>query len=124
MSIFERIFDNARAQIGSFYHAGEDFDFDAFDTLFENEEFQQEFQEEQQSHQNDFNKELADCYATLEIPFGSGLEITRNAWKTMMKKYHPDKHSNNPEKLELATKISVEVTASYKFIENYLKNKK
>ena len=67
---------------------------------------------------------LARCYANLEIPYGSGLEEARRAWKRMLKKYHPDLHARDPEKRRVANQLTAELTKAYREIEGDLKNKK
>ncbi len=60
---------------------------------------------------------LAQFYANLEISYGSDVETARRAWKTMMKKYHPDLHGNDPERQRVATILTQELTAAYRAIE-------
>jgi DnaJ like chaperone protein len=59
------------------------------------------------------NDDLAKNYANLEIPYGSDLQTAKKAWKKMLKKYHPDLHSRDPEKLETATRLTQGLTKAY-----------
>lgn len=61
----------------------------------------------------DVDQELARYYANLEIPYGSDLNTVRNAWKSMMKKYHPDLHGADPDKRRLAGELTSELTRAY-----------
>lgn len=64
--------------------------------------------------------ELAKYYANLEVPDGSDLETVRRAWKQLVRKYHPDLHSGNPEKQEIANKLVQELNHAYKELEKRL----
>lgn len=60
---------------------------------------------------------LAQYYANLEIPQGSDLRTARRAWKRMMKQYHPDLHSGDPERVKLANELSAKLTEAYRALE-------
>lgn len=66
------------------------------------------------------HKSIRDYYANLEVPYGSDLETVKESYRTLMRKYHPDKHVNDPETEKLATELSQELTRAYKAIESYL----
>jgi len=63
---------------------------------------------------------LAQWYSNLEIPYGSDLKSTKQAWRSLMKRYHPDLHSNDPEKKEIATELTRKLTEAYEGIEQSL----
>ena len=42
--------------------------------------------------------QLTELYSNLEMPSGSNLATVRTAWKRLLRKYHPDLHSKDPEK--------------------------
>jgi DnaJ-domain-containing protein 1 len=71
----------------------------------------------------DFDPELQTCYAMLEIPYGSNLEKTRAAWRRLLKKYHPDLYSSDPEKGATAQEISQQLNAAFDKIRNALQAK-
>ena len=50
--------------------------------------------------------ELARCYANLELPYGAGIEAVREARRRLLKRYHPDLHSTDPEKKRTATQLA------------------
>ncbi len=51
------------------------------------------------------NPELARYYANLELPYGADLAQVNEAWKRMVRKYHPDLHSQDPERQKIATEL-------------------
>ena len=57
---------------------------------------------------------LAAYFANLEIPYGSDVATVKKAWKKMMKKYHPDLHSSDPDKRNVANRLCAELTHAYK----------
>lgn len=66
---------------------------------------------------------LAQYYANLEIPYGSDLGTARQAWKNLLKKYHPDLHAADPEKRRLANELSARLTQAFQELERTLKTK-
>ncbi|RAL20389.1 hypothetical protein DL240_17570 [Lujinxingia litoralis] len=66
-------------------------------------------------------KTLRDYYANLEIPYGSDLATTRAAYRSMMRRYHPDNFANDPEMESVATDLSQELAVAYQAIESYLR---
>ncbi len=69
------------------------------------------------------NSDLARHYAALEIPYGSDLETVRQAYKRLMKKYHPDRHARDPEKQRVATEVVKQINHAYSEISKYLNGK-
>ena len=74
--------------------------------------------------QPDYDPVLADYYANLELPYGAGLKEVSKAWKRLMRNYHPDLHSNDPEKQKLANELCQGLNEAYNELCNYLKNSK
>lgn len=66
-------------------------------------------------------KSIREYYANLEVPFGSDIETVKESYRRLMRKYHPDKHSADPETEALATELTQELTRAYRAIESYLK---
>ena len=73
--------------------------------------------------QEKINQHIAGYYANLEIPYGSDLETATRAWKKMLKKYHPDLHSNDLEKKQIANELVQGLNRAYEEIKNYLEKK-
>jgi len=61
------------------------------------------------------------AYAALEVPPGSDFETVRRAYRTLMRKYHPDLHTSTPEKQKDANRIAQGLTDSYKLLEKKLR---
>jgi DnaJ-domain-containing protein 1 len=61
------------------------------------------------------------AYASLEVPNGSNFEIVRRAYRTLMRKYHPDLHTSTPEKQKAANEIAQKLTDAYKLLEKRLR---
>lgn len=70
----------------------------------------------------DGGSRLAPYYANLEIPDGSDLATARAAWKRLMKQYHPDLHSGDPQKVRVANELSARLTEAYRALEAVLSN--
>ncbi|MBT5375878.1 MAG: J domain-containing protein [Nitrospinaceae bacterium] len=61
---------------------------------------------------------LAKFYANLEIPVGSDRATIKNAWKTQMKKYHPDLHGADPKKQQIAEELTRQLTQAYRALDS------
>jgi hypothetical protein len=61
--------------------------------------------------------ELARCYALLDLPFGTPMEHVTRRWKTYLKKCHPDRYANDPDKLADATELTQALTGAHDTIE-------
>ncbi len=124
MSILSRIARIVRANL-SF---GES---DDFDLSGKNHQYRQQrsarskeqsngAREKQNSQPPEQDSELAKCYANLEVAHGADLETVTRAWKGLLRKYHPDLHSNDPEKLKIANQIVQELNRSYQILKEKL----
>ncbi len=67
--------------------------------------------------------ELARLYANLEVPYGSDLETVTQSWKRMLRQYHPDMHSGDPEKQQVANQLVQELNRSYEELKKRLRKK-
>ena len=68
---------------------------------------------------------LAKYYANLEIPVGSDRETIKTAWKTQLKKYHPDLHGSDPNKKEIAEELTRQLNEAYRILDSaFLKSKR
>ena len=61
------------------------------------------------------------AYAALEVPPGSDFETVRKAYRTLMRKYHPDLHNDRPENQKAANELTQRLTDSYKLLEKKLR---
>jgi DnaJ-domain-containing protein 1 len=60
---------------------------------------------------------IRQAYAALEIAPGSDFEAVRKAYRTLMRKYHPDLHKGHPD----ANKVAQGLTDAYKLLEKRLR---
>lgn len=61
--------------------------------------------------------QLAGYYANLELPYGATLPQVRSAWRRLMKQYHPDLHSRDPDKRKVADELTARLTDAYRQLE-------
>jgi DnaJ-domain-containing protein 1 len=61
---------------------------------------------------------LAKYYANLEIPVGSNRETIKTAWKTQLKKYHPDLHGSDPNKKQIAEELTRQLNEAYRILDS------
>jgi DnaJ-domain-containing protein 1 len=62
------------------------------------------------------DESLRPDYANLEVPFGADIETVRRSYKSLMLKYHPDKHSGDPEQHRIALEITKKINESFERI--------
>jgi len=61
------------------------------------------------------------AYAALEVPAGSDFETVRRSYRALMRKYHPDHHTESPEKQKAANDVAQGLTQAYKLLEQRLR---
>ncbi len=66
---------------------------------------------------------LARYYANLELPYGAGLDTVREAWRQLVKKYHPDLHSADEQKQRTATELVQGLNRAYEELARHLERK-
>jgi curved DNA-binding protein CbpA len=66
---------------------------------------------------------IAQYYERLELPYGASWDEVKAAFRRLMRKYHPDLHAGNPEKLKAATEVSQALTQAYNELEKFLLHK-
>jgi DnaJ-domain-containing protein 1 len=111
--MIKRLFKIARAEFNHFSrkNKGED------TPLSEQAEFFDLRQEPESSNP------LAEYYANLEIPVGSDRATIKQAWKTQMKKYHPDLHCADPEKKRIAEELTRQLNQAHRILDTVLLKK-
>ncbi len=62
---------------------------------------------------------IAAHYKTLNLPYGAEFDEVKKAYRTLMRKYHPDLHGGSDKKQKAATELSVRVTQAYNELEQY-----
>jgi hypothetical protein len=60
------------------------------------------------------------AYARLEVPYGSDLATVRTSYRSLMRRYHPDRHAADPERERIATEISQRLTVAYDLLAKHL----
>jgi DnaJ-domain-containing protein 1 len=65
--------------------------------------------------------EIRRAYAALEVPAGSDFATVRRSYRTLMRKYHPDRHTQSPEKQKAANELAQKLTDAYKKLERRLR---
>lgn len=69
-------------------------------------------------------KPLRQYYANLEVDYDADLDTVKKNYRRLMRRYHPDKHSDDPEREKLATELSQELTRAYQVVSEHIKNQK
>ncbi len=64
-------------------------------------------------------EELRQDYANLEVSFGAPFDDVTKSYKELIRKFHPDRFANDPEKQKTATEIAQKVNQSYHRIKEY-----
>ncbi len=72
--------------------------------------------ESHSSHSVPYSEALAANYRVLDLPFGIPMDQVAKRWKTYLKKCHPDRYANDPEKQAEATELTQELTRAYEVI--------
>jgi DnaJ-domain-containing protein 1 len=62
--------------------------------------------------------ELRRAYAALEVPFGADFATVRKSYRALMRKYHPDRHTESPEKQKTATELAQKLSQAFQVIEH------
>jgi curved DNA-binding protein CbpA len=66
-------------------------------------------------------RELRQYYANLELPFGADLDQVKQAYRRLMRQYHPDKHHADAARRQLATQLSQKLTVAYNELSKVLR---
>ena len=71
----------------------------------------------------DKRRKIRQYYANLELPFGATLAEVKQAYRQLMRQYHPDKHPHDPARRELATQLSQKLTVAYNELNQILRSR-
>jgi DnaJ-domain-containing protein 1 len=61
------------------------------------------------------------AYAALEVQPGADFATVRQAYRALMRKYHPDHHTESPAKQRAANEVAQRLTDAYKLLEKRLR---
>ena len=84
----------------------------------------QQRREEEDRETRQESEILRQDYANLEVPFGAPFEEVKRSYKNLLRRYHPDRHTNDPEKLKLATEVTTKINASYDRIKTFKQSRR
>lgn len=70
-----------------------------------------------------WDREIAQHYANLELPYGADLGAVKKQYRRLMARYHPDRHHRDPEKAAVANRLAAELTRSYDALVEHLGRK-
>jgi DnaJ-domain-containing protein 1 len=97
-------------------------DYDFSDTYANQSKNQSNSQQQSQSASAAYDP-IATYYANLEVPYGADLNTVRTAWRKLVRQYHPDKFSADPERQKLATELTKGLNFAYQELEKHLQKK-
>ncbi len=63
--------------------------------------------------------DVLEAYKTMGLAPGASRTQVKAAYKKLLMQYHPDRNSDTPEKLKMATDISARINAAYQRIETW-----
>ncbi|NOY91629.1 MAG: DnaJ domain-containing protein [Deltaproteobacteria bacterium] len=69
------------------------------------------------------HKQLRSYYANLELSPGASAEDVKRAYRSLMRRYHPDKHADDPEKYRAATELARSLTEAYQALLTHLEQR-
>jgi DnaJ-domain-containing protein 1 len=64
--------------------------------------------------------EIRRAYIALEVTQGSDFATVRKSYRALMRKYHPDRHGQSPEKQKAANEVAQRLTAAYRTLSRHL----
>ncbi len=113
--IFERLKNIGRSYVNDWLNLEkEEFDFGRTSERRQNFDFDTEdpFDEPVEPM---FNSKEKEYYRTLEVSEGAGFEEIKASYRKLMKKYHPDRFPNDPERHKAAVKLTQRINVAYTY---------
>jgi DnaJ-domain-containing protein 1 len=62
-------------------------------------------------------------YANLELPIGASLPEVKAAYRRLMRRYHPDRHQNDPDRVRAANELAQRLREAYEGLTAHLEKK-
>lgn len=70
-----------------------------------------------------YSKQEHTYYQVLEVEPGASFEEIRKSYRSLQKKYHPDRFNNDMEKRQLAERVSAKLNEAYSYFSEKQKGK-
>lgn len=118
MGIFDRLTRLAKAEANHLFDSANDAAQDLFKG--EGERRGQGTTAPEGDVANRWPKQVAEDYAALELPLGADRTAVKEAYRGLMRRYHPDRHTADPAKSKLANELSMRIRQSYERLDAYL----
>jgi hypothetical protein len=121
--MFDRIFNILRANLGDIFQEQEEKiskeDWELYEQYQKNKQKQEQKTYEQQFNQSSWQQQQEEkqYYGVLELPYGASFEEIKAAYKRLIKRYHPDRFHNDPEKHKAAVEISQKLNMAFAYFE-------
>ena len=64
---------------------------------------------------------VAEWYKTLDLQPGADMAQIKSSYRQLMRKYHPDHHTQSAEKQRAANEVAQRLTEAYKLLEKTLR---
>lgn len=58
----------------------------------------------------------AKYYGNLELPYGASKDEVKKKYRLLLRKYHPDLHSQDEKKRKIAEEITVQLNEAYNYL--------
>jgi DnaJ-domain-containing protein 1 len=71
------------------------------------------------SDEDDTRRAVEDAYRFLGLEPYTPFPLVKARYKELLKKHHPDRHTDSPENLKEATAISTKINTAYQLIETW-----
>lgn len=127
MSIAQRLFNLARAEISSVQNRVinkiQSKSYSYGDKESSEDETQADATGADEKVDDKKAEQLRQYYANLELPPGADWPEVKSAYRRLMRKYHPDRHRDNPEEQRISTELSQKLRVAYEALRTELKSK-
>jgi DnaJ-domain-containing protein 1 len=67
--------------------------------------------------------EIRKYYANLELPIGASLPEVKAAYRRLMRRYHPDRHQKDPDRIKAANELAQRLREAYEGLTAHLEKK-
>ncbi len=125
MGILNRIYNIARSEVNARFRRDKTkrTEIPDFDDLFTNTGSQGKSgaKTDSQSRASGRDPKLEQWYSILEIPYGSDFAAVQKAWKSQLRKYHPDRHTSDPERAKIAHEVTQQLNQAFAGLEKHFK---